>query len=225
MIAKLLIRLLGKPVTENTTIQFECQQCGECCQYRIYGPIKLTGYDLFRLAQFLGYESPLELVQQEIVTIGFSSGFIPYCILSTTSDGACVFVNRGRCTVHSAKPSVCAVFPLGRIYESQKNTYHYLISRRNICPGSGKGTPISAKLWLSNAGILEEDRFHAEYRQAFSDVVMALRKTSQEYRAALFSLIAKCLFTNFDTRKDYLTQLEANMAVLRPMLEAINAKH
>ncbi len=225
MIAKLLIRLFGKPVTENTTIQFECQQCGECCQYRIYDPIKLTGYDLFRLAQFLGYDTPISLVQKGIITIEFSDGFIPFCILATKSNGACVFAKKGRCTVHSAKPSVCASFPLGRLYNSRHNSYHYFVSRRNICPGNGKGIPILAKLWLSQTGVLDDDSLHAEYQHAFSDVAMALRKTSQEYRAALFSFIAKCLFTNFDTREDYLTQLEANMAVLRPMLEAVNTKH
>ena len=63
MIEKLIIRLFGRPVKENTTIQFECQQCGECCHCRADDPIKLTGYDVFRLAQFLGYESPLEYLQ------------------------------------------------------------------------------------------------------------------------------------------------------------------
>lgn len=224
MIEKLIIRLFGRPVKENTTIQFECQQCGECCHCRADDPIKLTGYDVFRLAQFLGYESPLELVHREIITIGVYGGLIPFCNLVITPDGSCIFVNEGRCTVHSAKPSVCASFPLGRLYDSRRNSYHYFVSRRNICPGKGKGAPISAKLWLSDAGILEEDRLHAAYRQAFSDVIMALREAEQEHRDALSPFILECLFTKFDTQRDYLTQLEANMSVLRPLLDKAKNK-
>ena len=48
---------------------------------------------------------------------------------------------------------------------------------------------------------------------------MALREADQEHRDVLSSFILECLFTKFDTQRDYLTQLEANMSVLRPILE------
>ena len=61
------LRLFGTPIADDTMISFECQRCGECCQYRDGDSIRLTGYDLFKLARFMGVETPFVLIEQRKV--------------------------------------------------------------------------------------------------------------------------------------------------------------
>lgn len=224
MIPNFLLKRFGEPITDKTTISFECQQCGECCQHRTNNPITLTGYDLFRLAQFTKSETTLSLFEQDKVLLECGDYENPLCFLATDVTGSCVFAENGSCSVHKAKPAVCALFPFGRIYSVLDGKYSYILPRGNICNGTGKGLSIPAKQWLSDASIIEEESCYAAYEAAYSEIVLSLQKTKRCFRKSLFHFIFWALFCNYDIHQDYITQLELNTEALRPLLEEAKSK-
>ncbi len=81
---------------------FSCSRCLVCCRYK---KIQLNPYEIARLA---GNRS---LSTTEFISLHTSNGG---SVLRFNQDGACVFLNKEGCAVHSDRPLVCRLYPLGR---------------------------------------------------------------------------------------------------------------
>jgi hypothetical protein len=94
--------VFGEPsLTRVSRYRYRCGACNRCCQnYRI----QVNPYEILRLARYLG-----------LSTTAFIARYLeqgPY--LPHRKDGACSFLGPSGCTVHSARPLVCRLYPLGR---------------------------------------------------------------------------------------------------------------
>jgi len=217
MIPNEILSQVGTPVTALTQVTFQCQRCGECCRDRASAPIILTGYDMYKLAGALGMRSTMELLETRIVTVTPDCG-LPTCVLSVTPEGACCLLNGSDCAVHDAKPAVCALYPLGRIYDAEEGHYTYVQPQGNHCAGSGKGHAMDAMRWLE--GMKEEKRFYAAYEQAYVEALKSfLEITNEHYLERAFYRTVWALFGGFSPRKEFLPQLTENMRGLRPLLK------
>jgi Fe-S-cluster containining protein len=82
---------------------YTCRQCSRCCYHK---GIHVNPYEIARLARRLGRstsEFRATWTQQGAGTT-----------LRQTEGGACVFLGPEGCTVHSDRPLVCRLYPLGR---------------------------------------------------------------------------------------------------------------
>ena len=83
---------------------YVCRACSRCCQHKV---IQVNPYELARLARLKG-----------MTTGAFRAAFTENgqgAILRRTDDtDTCVFLKDGGCTVHSDRPLVCRLYPLGR---------------------------------------------------------------------------------------------------------------
>lgn len=209
---------VGRPVSGDTPLNFQCQQCGACCRNRMENPILLTGYDLYRLARALGMRSTMELIENGFVQIVADSYGLPVCVLSATPDGSCCFLDGNRCAVHENRPAVCALYPLGRIYDAEEGRYTYVQPRGNRCAGSGKGCTMAAMQWL--AEVREEEQLHAACEQAYAEAAKAFFEiTSDHYLERAFYRTIWAIYGGFNPKKDFMPQLEENMRGLRPLLK------
>ena len=172
---------------------------------------------MYRLAGVLGMRSTLNLIQSRIASVIPNSYGLPVCVLSVTSEGTCCLLDGNQCLVHEDKPAVCAMYPLGRIYDASTGKYTYIHPYGNTCIGSEKGTIMAAAQWLSGAE--KEEVFHASCEQAYTEVLVASVKiTNDHYAERVYARTVWALFCGFDPQKSFLPQLEENMACLRPLL-------
>lgn len=92
---------------------FECKKCGKCCKNR--NDVLLNGRDVWNLARFLNITSEEFISKYCTVYIGKSSR-LPVVTLRPVGQALfCPFLHNNLCSVQEAKPTVCALFPLGRI--------------------------------------------------------------------------------------------------------------
>lgn len=209
---------VGTPVTALTKIAFECQRCGDCCRNRFAAPIILTGYDMYKLAGALGMRSTMKLIETRIVSVIPNSYGLPICVLSVTPEGSCCLLDGNDCAVHDVKPAVCALYPLGRVYDEEEGRYTYVQPQDNCCVGSSKGCTMAALQWLE--GAKEKERLYAACEQAYAEVAKAfLEITSDHYLERAFYRTTWALFGGFNPKKDFLPQLEENLCGLRPLLK------
>ena len=137
---------LANELKGDDTFQFECSMCGSCCRSRSE-PIVITGPNLFRIAKTLNI-SPLEAAQEYMDwTIGVNS-HMPVLTLRERLDGSCRLLRNGRCTVHQNKPSVCALFPLGRMYNPEKKRFIYF--KNAFCSRGKKAPKPKPGRWMSS---------------------------------------------------------------------------
>lgn len=132
----------------DDTFRFICAQCGYCCTDRHSCSNMLTGYDIAQLATALDTSTRQVLEEATIANpvagtqqFGFSLRAAKRCPFLTSSR---------RCGVHAAKPSVCALAPLGVLVFAKERAFAVAIprTRHEWCPGMGKGPSITVRDWL-----------------------------------------------------------------------------
>ena len=97
-----VVRPQGVRYERGSTFSYACHACSRCCYHKI---IHLNPYEVARLAQNRG-----------ICTTEFLSRYTAAngTTLKQQDDGACVFLTSQGCGVHSDRPLVCRLYPLGR---------------------------------------------------------------------------------------------------------------
>lgn len=217
MIPSEIMSQVGTPVTALTQINFQCQRCGCCCNNRVGAPIRMTGYDMYRLAGALGMQSTMDLLETRIISVISGTYGLPICVLSVTPEGACCLLDGSDCAVQDAKPVVCALYPLGRLYDAAEGRYTYVQPHGNHCAGCSQGHAMVALQWLS--GMKAEEPFYAAWAKSYVEAVEScLDITHRRYLERAYHRTIWALFCGFDPHKDFLPQLEENMASLRPLL-------
>ncbi len=146
-----------------------CRGCSACCR-GMGGSIILDPLDVHRLATGLGTE-PAALLQEhgevlpgsdEAVVcparmeLGMVDGLILPNLRLTGADEGCTFLNgEGRCSVHSLRPGVCRLFPLGRYYDGSGD-YTYIV-QAGECPYPVK-SKVKIRKWID---MPDYPRYHA----------------------------------------------------------------
>lgn len=99
------------------TFGFKCQQCGKCCMHR--DDIILNPFDIYNGAKYLGITCEEFMLKYTVVNLGGQSK-IPIVLLKSEDNGFCSLLKfdikdggKFKCTIHEAKPGVCANHPIG----------------------------------------------------------------------------------------------------------------
>ena len=194
--------------TPDSTFCFECKMCGGCCRRR-KTPIVLTGADLFRMARALGVSVEEALRKNTTYYLGDQS-HVPLYTLTERDDGSCRLLRKGRCMVHSDKPAVCALFPLGRITDARDGSITYFFTRPN-CPGANSERIWTLKEWQDEFQLLDTEAD----ANAWSALVVTVsrvtaRMQERQITTDMIDDMKKALYTNYDTSKPYIEQAEEN---------------
>ena len=109
-------------------------------------------------------------------------------LLSNGPKGACPLLSAdGRCSVHDCKPTVCALFPLGRVAinrtddqapgEGEMPTIKYILNDHSC--GSAKKVN-TVRSWLAKFGIPEQDEFYLLWNKVRMSLTPAVMKLEEE---------------------------------------------
>lgn len=96
----------------DDTFVFHCTQCGKCCIHR--DDILLSPKDLFNIAKKFQITPENALEQYCETYIGSNSRFPVVRLKPQGSVKRCPLLKDRKCLVHDVKPTVCAMFPIGR---------------------------------------------------------------------------------------------------------------
>ena len=102
----------NKQLGVDEPFNFHCTMCGKCCINR--DDIILTPRDLFNLARELHLTLGDVFDRYCECYIGETSRFPVVRLKPRGSVKRCPLLKDRKCSVHSAKPAVCALFPIGR---------------------------------------------------------------------------------------------------------------
>lgn len=100
---------MSESLLGSHSFSYRCGSCGRCCHNK---RIQVGPYELFRLSRNRGLSTG-EFAGRYIDVDG------PF--LRFGQDGKCPFLIAGACAVHSDRPLVCRLYPLGRHVDAQGN--------------------------------------------------------------------------------------------------------
>ena len=211
----------------DDTFAFKCRNCGKCCKDR--EDIMLNSRDIYNIATALGL-APKQVIETYCETYIGRDSRLPIVRLKPKGvNRACPLLVGDRCSVHAVdpalKPTVCALFPIGRVVASEAapenmgfgapNEIQYIINP--ISCGSIKRKQ-TVRTWLERFGIPIEDDFFLKWNQTVFQLVMAIQKIEAKPGVTprtldmLWGDIFMALYADYDTQKGLYPQFEENVS-------------
>ena len=209
--------------------RFSCKQCGKCCIER--EDILLSPYDLFRVSKKLGM-TPDKFVEQYGETyIGESSRMVIIRLKPRGSIRRCPLLKNRKCSVHDAKPAVCAMYPIGRALRYDKTKKAEQLSTDDIeyifnGTHCGNEREYTVREWFELFNLPIEDEYFIEWQKALSEICEIIHIAEQKFKMdetmdALWSVIYALIYMRYDTDKEFMPQFLENRDELLAILRTI----
>ena len=199
--------------------RFGCKQCGKCCINR--EDILLNAQDVYRLSKELDM-SPQDMIELYGETYIGENSRIPIVRLRPRgSVRRCQFLKERKCSVHKAKPTVCALFPIGRsmLFDKSKGEkpdyenaeIQYILD----LPDCGdKSETHTVRAWLKEFGIPVDDPFFKKWNQTITEVGSIVHriegKLPDSILEMMWNAIYALLYLNYYIEDDFMPQFEEN---------------
>jgi Fe-S-cluster containining protein len=217
----------------DDTFRFKCHGCGKCCKNR--EDILLNARDLFNLARYLKMK-PEGVVRKYCESYIGTSSKIPIVRLRPIGvNKLCPFLRDNGCEVHAAKPSVCALYPLGRFAKTPNNEI-------GVTPGDkleigfllmpvecGGHRSNTVRGWLESFGIPIDDPFFALWYESVINLGTYIRKLEkQKIPTAAFNAVwtvaYRCLYLEYDIKQDFMPQFQSKLVRMKTTLDILERK-
>ncbi len=167
----------GRLYNINDLANLSCNGCkgsASCC-HGMGNSIVLDPYDIFRLTKNLNIT--FEQLLAGKIELNVVDGIILPNLKMSGNLESCAFLNeRGRCSIHEARPGICRIFPLGRYYENHSFTYFLQV---NECKNSSS-TKMKVGNWIDTKDIEENEQFITSWHYFLNDVESIIKKTTDD---------------------------------------------
>ena len=151
-----------------------CDGCSDCCR-DVGDLVVLTPFDVYEIVNYLGVRFD-ELLGEKIELRKKNKILLPYLKMQAKNK-YCSFLDReGRCTIHSKRPNICRLFPLGRVYKD--NDFRYFLQVGNCPKEDLKDVKVSN--WLGIENYDENKRFILEWHNFIKALTFRLKFVRDE---------------------------------------------
>lgn len=179
-----------------------CRGCSDCCK-GMGNSIILDPLDVHRLK--VGLHTGFEGLLNGHVELHVVDGVILPNLCQKGEEEACAFLNQeGRCSIHSFRPGVCRLFPMGRFYENQG--FRYFL-QAGECKKEPK-TKVKLKKWMDTPDLKQYEAFVTDWHYFLEGVERLLGDLSNETLAKKINMYLLNTFymTDFEEDKDFYQQ-------------------
>lgn len=209
---------------------FRCTACGKCCTHR--DDVLMSPDDIYRASKHLGMRT-VDFCKQFCTCHMGPDSLLP--IMSPIMKGRiekCVFLENKKCAIHAAKPSVCELYPLGRLRKPEEGKVIYFMQPMDCGKKDEAHTP---REWLSTTGLERSESVSLLWAEAITEMTRRMRgmflETCDERRLyvrdVLYRLILFRMYLNYDTDKEFVPQFKENLNAVREAMgeaeEMLNA--
>ncbi|MBP3468236.1 MAG: YkgJ family cysteine cluster protein [Lachnospiraceae bacterium] len=181
----------GKLYGEEDMVKADCLDCSGCskCCRGMGNSILLDPYDVWRLTG--GLSCSMEGLLSQYAELNVAEGVILPNLKMTGEEEKCSFLNEnGRCSIHSFRPGLCRLFPLGRYYEN--GSYRYFLQTGEC---DHQRVKIKVKKWIDEP----KDKRYKEFILSWHEVVnhmeeLVRNNEEDEYRKNLNMLFLRLFY-------------------------------
>ena len=220
-------RVCRNAVKPGQKLRFHCTQCGDCCRNR--EDISLTPYDLFQIAKYLQLRPGEILRRYCTLSIDPSTGLPAVTLKPNKRTHACPFLKNNLCSVQPVKPTMCALFPLGRVVklgnpgEATRDKEIFYILQDVSC--GARNEEHTVEEWLAEHDHENGEAWFLEWVDAlektvpviqFAELFMPDRLVNELYRVFI-----RTMYQNYLIRDDFTSQFRENLENLLAFLNKI----
>lgn len=192
-----------------------CTGCSSCCR-GMGSSIILDPLDVCRLSSNLNYT--FEGLLRDKLELNLVDGIILPNLKMAGKEETCVFLNsEGRCSIHSFRPGICRLFPLGRFYEN--NSFRYFLQTQE-CPKENR-TKVKVKKWLDMPEIKRYEEFTVKWHYFLIDMQQKIAESREEEKMKQISMyILNQFFVRpYDSEAGFYEEFERRLSAAKEELE------
>lgn len=189
----------------------DCKGCSDCCR-GMGTSIILDPLDVHRLKT--GLKISFEGLMNGRLELNVVDGIILPNLCQAGQQEACTFLNpEGRCSIHSFRPGVCRLFPLGRYYE--EHGFRYFL-QANECKKEPK-TKVKVKKWLDTPELKRYEEFVNDWHYFLESLENLIADLEQEALVKKINLYVLNSFyvTDFETGRDFYEQFYERLSAAK----------
>lgn len=135
----------------------DCKGCSACCS-GMGQSIILDPFDCFRLTENL--RCTLEALLADLLELNVVDGIVLPNLKMAGREESCSFLGPdGRCRIHSFRPGICRLFPLGRIYE--EGSFQYFLQVHE-CKMENR-TKVKVRKWIDTPDINRYEKYISDW--------------------------------------------------------------
>lgn len=194
----------------------DCEGCSACCR-GMGSSILLDPLDIFRMTGYLNCS--FEQLMEENIELQVVDGMILPNLKMAGAGEACTFLNeQGRCTIHPARPGICRIFPLGRLYEDGGFQYFLQV---NECRKK-KRSKIKVKKWIDTPETATNSQYICDWHYFLKDAERVIHDRDEEVRKNRNLYLLKVFFLKpYQTQEDFYSQFYRRYFEAREVLESL----
>ena len=195
----------GKLYTANDMARLGCNGCAGCsdCCSGMGNTIVLDPYDVYCLMK--GLKMTFDELLADKVEINMFDGVILSNLKMAGTSETCGFLDQnGRCTIHTIRPGICRLFPLGRIYEDGSFRYFLQIHE---CKKQKRSKEKISK-WIGVPEIKKYEKFICDWHYFLLDIEDEIKQMQDKDKICRtgLNLLAAFYRRPYDTEQDFYTQ-------------------
>lgn len=186
----------------------DCQGCSACCR-GMGNSILLDPLDICRLS--VNLNRTFEELLEDKIELNIVDGMIlPNLRMSGEAEQCSFLDDNGRCTIHSFRPGICRIFPLGRYYENQGFQYFLQIHE---CKKDNR-TKVKVRKWIDTPDVKRNEQFITDWHYFLNDLQELVKQGSgQEDIKRINLYVLKTFFMlPYKTEDDFYRQFSSRLA-------------
>lgn len=131
-------------------------------------------------------------------------------------DGSCSFLRNGKCSIHQNKPAVCALYPLGRFYNSQDKAFHYFVNPYTCQSSHKTGKDWTLEEWMKEFDLKGSEEMTVAWDRMMMGLATVTCKLKKEVvREKLFDALLIALYFGYDTNYPFVDQVKLHMEKMK----------
>ncbi|MEE0420737.1 MAG: YkgJ family cysteine cluster protein [Lachnospiraceae bacterium] len=211
---------LKKLYSSNDMVKADCQGCpgcSDCCQ-GMGESIILDPFDVYRLRKNLNVSFE-ELLDGQIELNVVDGVILPNLKMDVERE-ACTFLDAGgRCSIHSFRPGLCRLFPLGRYYE--KEGFRYFL-QRGECPKANK-SKVKVSKWLDMPNLKQYEGYINRWHYFLDKVESLFEEAGDEQlkRDLNMYLLEQFFIKSYSGEKEFYAEFEERIIQAEKLLSVL----
>lgn len=187
----------------------DCRGCSDCCR-GMGNTISLDPLDIHRLKRNLNMDFR-ELMAKCVELSNIDGVMLPNLKMLEGKD-RCVFLSgAGRCEIHSARPGICRLFPLGRYYHDRTHSY---ILQVNECSNKNR-SKIKVSKWIDTENLDEFEEYIDNWHFLIRDIQDNIGKFSPSEHQKMNMKLLNLFFVMPFSENEFYSQCSNRIANMR----------
>ena len=181
----------------------DCEGCSKCCE-KMGDSIVLDPYDCYQLKANTGAGFE-ELLSQQMIALGVKDGLVLPHMKMTEKTDQCPFLNEEkRCSIHTYRPGLCRLFPLGRNF-TEGNMNYILLTEECTKKNRSK---VKIDKWLA---VQSPEKYHSfmiswhAFRMKMAELML---DAEENQRQQLNLYLLHAFYKSMDVEVDFYKQYE-----------------